>query len=87
MPLWPKPFQTIKGTAGIIKSLLLNNKRHLVTLDTNNFIAVWDIISCVKLKDIGSSDDFAKVCQDENTQEWVANWCTIDTKHGVKVLN
>ncbi|KAJ3358995.1 hypothetical protein HDU91_005051 [Kappamyces sp. JEL0680] len=80
-PLWPEPNSTIRGVAGIRKSLLLNSKRHVVTLDTAKNVCVWDIISCSKVKDLGHVD-FEKACESENTPEWVCNWCTIDTKHG-----
>lgn len=80
-PLWPDPEQSIKGLPGIKKSLFLNNRRHIVTMDTLNNVCIWDIITCTKIKNLGPVD-FDKACDNENTQEWVSNWCTIDTKHG-----
>jgi WD repeat-containing protein 48 len=82
-PLWPNPESVIQGASGIRKASLLNNKRHVITLDTTKNVQLWDIISCTKIKDLGMVD-FEKACENENTQEWVSNWCTIDTKHGVR---
>ncbi|KAI8899437.1 WD40-repeat-containing domain protein [Globomyces pollinis-pini] len=81
IPLWSTPHYSIEGVPGIKKHLLLNNRRHVVTQDTSKNVCVWDIISCSKLRDCGQ-EDFDTVCQRENTIEWVANWCTIDTKNG-----
>ena len=81
-PLWPAPLEILRGVAGIRKSLLLNNKRHLLTQDTEDVVCVWDIICCCKIKTLGKVD-FNKACETENPVEWVANWCTVQTNLGV----
>jgi WD repeat-containing protein 48 len=80
-PLWIEPEHVIPGLPGIKKSLLLNNKRHVITQDTDNQVCVWDIIYCKKVKELGNVD-FEEACNEQNTPEWIANWCTVDTKNG-----
>uniref|UniRef100_A0A8D0D4U9 WD repeat-containing protein 48 n=1 Tax=Sander lucioperca TaxID=283035 RepID=A0A8D0D4U9_SANLU len=49
-PLCTQPEQVIKGGASIIQCHILNDKRHILTKDTNNNVAFWDV-----LKDAGFS--------------------------------
>nr|KAJ3419673.1 hypothetical protein HK105_006646 [Polyrhizophydium stewartii] len=85
-PLWREPDGTIAGAPGITKFALLNNRRSVVTLDTSGEVVLWDIVRCCRLKSFGASD-FDKTVQAENTGEWVANWCTIDTKSGALTVH
>jgi WD repeat-containing protein 48 len=59
----------------------LNSKRHVLTLDSDNCISLWDIIECCKKKDYGKAN-LEKIYHEINTEEWVANWCTVDIKNG-----
>ncbi|KAJ3102206.1 hypothetical protein HDU97_000703 [Phlyctochytrium planicorne] len=103
-PVWLNPDETIAGKASIRRYTLLNNRRWVVSEDTDGRVEVWDIVGCVRLKDCGveqkeegepngrsSEDDGAKitkkslydtVIETESTFEWIANWCTVDTKNG-----
>ena len=84
-PLWPSPIEILQGVAGIRKSLLLNNKRHLITQDTEDVVCVWDIICCCKIKTLGKVD-FNEAYEKENPVEWVANWCSVQTNLGVRYI-
>ena len=44
LPVWTHPDYIIPGGPGIIKHHLLNNKRLVVTKNSNNDIELWDII-------------------------------------------
>ncbi|WAQ84426.1 hypothetical protein PtA15_4A879 [Puccinia triticina] len=46
IPLRSSPVDLILGCSGLIKSELLNDCRHALTIDTSGRIALWDIISC-----------------------------------------
>ncbi|KAJ1342524.1 hypothetical protein BSLG_002916 [Batrachochytrium salamandrivorans] len=81
VPVWREPVDTIPGAPGIARFTMLNNRRHVVTINTDGDVALWDIICCCKIKSFGKAD-FSEVVQAENTTEWVANWCHIDTKSG-----
>lgn len=43
-PLCTQPEQVIKGGASIIQCHILNDKRHILTKDTNNNVAFWDVL-------------------------------------------
>ncbi|KAH3673525.1 hypothetical protein WICMUC_003631 [Wickerhamomyces mucosus] len=76
------PSKTIKGDHGLIKSRLLNNRRHVVTLSTNSHVILWDIIKCEKIKEYGSDVDFEDVIQDCQTIEILPTWCRVCIKSG-----
>ena len=80
-PYFKAPSNTIKGAPGIDKATLLNDKKTVVTSDKSGNVAVWDIIACKKITDYGKVD-YQKAVEELNPDQWVANWCTIDTKSG-----
>lgn len=46
IPLRDSPDDLIPGCSGLIKCELLNDRRHVITLDTVGRLALWDIICC-----------------------------------------
>lgn len=44
IPLNEKPDDVIKGTRGIVRSIVLNDRWHTLTVDTRGQVGVWDII-------------------------------------------
>ncbi|KAK9722920.1 hypothetical protein K7432_002305 [Basidiobolus ranarum] len=81
VPMRAEPDEVIEGKHGLIKHAMLNNRRHVLTLDTAGVIDLWDIIQCQKLKTFGRGD-IDELVSEMNTQESVANWCSVDTKIG-----
>lgn len=43
-PVFKLPNSVIDGASGIIKSFMLNNRRHVLTLDNDGVVVMWDII-------------------------------------------
>ncbi|TIC25953.1 N-acetyltransferase 10 [Wallemia mellicola] len=41
------PLAVIRGRHGIIRALMLNNRRHVLTLNTQRHVSLWDIVTCV----------------------------------------
>uniref|UniRef100_A0A8B9HPK9 WD repeat-containing protein 48 n=1 Tax=Astyanax mexicanus TaxID=7994 RepID=A0A8B9HPK9_ASTMX len=76
-PLCTQPDQVIKGGASIIQCHILNDKRHILTKDTNNNIAYWDV-----LKDAGftSPDGSDPKCEYRNI--CVEKWNRIQKGNG-----
>jgi len=70
----------------LTKLFILNNRRHVITEDEIGRISLWDILFCRKEGDF-SGEDFQSVIERENTIEWVANWCSVELKNGVRNLN
>ena len=44
IPLYEKPDDIIEGTRGIVRSVVLNDRWHAVTVDTCGQVGIWDII-------------------------------------------
>uniref|UniRef100_A0A8C1KTV7 WD repeat-containing protein 48 n=1 Tax=Cyprinus carpio TaxID=7962 RepID=A0A8C1KTV7_CYPCA len=43
-PLCTQPEQVIKGGTSIVQCHILNDKRHILTKDSNNSVAFWDVL-------------------------------------------
>ena len=48
-PLLGAPDYVIQGDHGLVRSIILNNRMHALTVDTAGEVAVWDIIRCICL--------------------------------------
>lgn len=48
-PLLDAPDYIIRGDNGLVRSIILNNRLHALTVDTAGEVAVWDIIRCICL--------------------------------------
>uniref|UniRef100_A0A9J7YVN5 WD repeat-containing protein 48 n=1 Tax=Cyprinus carpio carpio TaxID=630221 RepID=A0A9J7YVN5_CYPCA len=57
-PLCTQTEQVIKGGASIIQCHILNDKRHILTKDTNNNVAYWDVLKMLTIT-LDESDCFA----------------------------
>ena len=48
-PLLDAPNYVIRGETGLVRSIILNNRMHALTVDTAGEVAVWDIIRAICL--------------------------------------
>lgn len=48
-PLLDAPDYVIRGETGLVRSIILNNRMHALTVDTAGEVAVWDIIRAICL--------------------------------------
>ena len=80
-PYHDLPDETIEGQHGLIKHVLLNDRRRVLTLDTAGDVTLWDLLSCVPVKSYGKRH-LEDVMPQVNTTEAVANWCGVDTRTG-----
>ncbi|KAL1686443.1 hypothetical protein GGG16DRAFT_128688 [Schizophyllum commune] len=46
IPLNAEPLDIIEGTKGLVRSVILNDRTHVLTVDTEEEVAVWDILRC-----------------------------------------
>ena len=81
VPVREEPDATIAGQHGLIKHILLNDRRRVLTLDTSHTVALWDLIECKPLQSYGSKDIY-EIEKEVNSSESVPNWCTVDTRIG-----
>ncbi|RIB12846.1 hypothetical protein C2G38_2041481 [Gigaspora rosea] len=86
IPLRDSPDFAIKGQHGLIKCSILNNRRHIITLDNSGEVALWDIILCIRVKTFGKRD-FNEVVQEVNTIEYIPTWCEVDTRIGALTVH
>ncbi|KAL8738021.1 MAG: hypothetical protein Q9181_001128 [Wetmoreana brouardii] len=98
MPFQDLPAETIQGQHGLIKHIMLNDKRRVLTLDTAGEVVLWDLLKVaipsaqpprkpLSRQQCIPIQSFGKRHLDEvvpevNTIESVANWCSVDTRTG-----
>ena len=81
VPFHDLPEETIEGQNGLIKHVMLNDRRRVLTLDTAGEVTMWDLLRCVPIKSFGKRH-LEDVMPEVNTTESVANWCGVDTRTG-----
>ena len=80
------PDETIEGQNGLIKHVLLNDRRRVLTLDTAGEVTMWDLLTCLPIKSYGKRH-LEDVTPEVNPIEAVANWCGVDTRTGRLAVN
>ncbi|KAF5014639.1 hypothetical protein F66182_14304, partial [Fusarium sp. NRRL 66182] len=81
VPVYSVPQETIEGQLGVIKHLILNDRKRTLTQDTAGEVLLWDLLKCVPIQSFGKRhiDD---VASEINTVESIAHWCTLDIRTG-----
>lgn len=82
-----KPQQTdpellISGAPAINKHKTLNDKRHVLTSDTDNNVAMYDVLAGKRIKEFGKRS-FDKVFEENSKTVYVPSWFTVDSKSGM----
>ncbi|MCJ1391819.1 hypothetical protein MMC18_004686 [Xylographa bjoerkii] len=80
-PYYSLPEETIEGQNGLIKHLMLNDRKRVLTLDTAGEVMLWDLLKGVPVQSFGKRH-LEDVIPEVNTMESVANWCGVDTRTG-----
>ncbi|XP_037947169.1 WD repeat-containing protein 48 homolog isoform X1 [Teleopsis dalmanni] len=73
------------GGAAIKKCSVLNDKRHIVTKDTEDNVAIYDILRILKKEDLGKVE-FEEETKKRNKQVYIPNWFTVDLKTGMPTI-
>ncbi|KAJ3840110.1 hypothetical protein EV361DRAFT_944237 [Lentinula raphanica] len=47
VPLYTEPDDVIRGDHGLVRSIILNDRIHALTVDTSGTVEVWDIARCI----------------------------------------
>lgn len=76
----------IKGGTAIKRYVILNDKRHIITKDTEDNVAIYDVLRVSKKEDLGKID-FEEETKARNKQVYIPNWFTLDLKTGVQTKN
>ena len=81
-----KPEFVIVGGASIKQYHVLNNKRHVVTKDTDSNVAIYDVLKAQKVEDLGRVD-FDEVVKKRFEMVYVPNWFSVDLKTGMLTVH
>ncbi len=85
-PLNTSPLITLKGTSSIKQYTILNDKRYIVTKDTDDNVSVWDVLQARKLESLGR-ENYENAIKVRQRFISVPNWFTVDLKLGVVTVN
>ncbi|CDU22947.1 uncharacterized protein SPSC_01577 [Sporisorium scitamineum] len=64
-PLRQKPDAVIRGSRGLIRSSMLNDRRHVITIDSTGVVMLWDIVKGVCIGDF-DRDEVVKAALESN---------------------
>ncbi|CAI2347528.1 unnamed protein product [Caenorhabditis sp. 36 PRJEB53466] len=83
-----KPQQTapelvIPGLPSIKFVHVLNDKRHVLARDSEDGVALYDVLAAKKVKDYGSERSFEDVLAENNKKMFVPTWFNCDFKSGM----
>ncbi|KAL1893824.1 hypothetical protein Cpir12675_003943 [Ceratocystis pirilliformis] len=73
--------ETIEGQNGLVKHVLLNDRRRVLTLDTAGEVLLWDLIQGIPIVNYAKRD-LLSILPVVNTIEAVAPWCSVDISSG-----
>ncbi|XP_015922477.1 WD repeat-containing protein 48 isoform X2 [Parasteatoda tepidariorum] len=76
----------IKGNPSIRHYAVLNDKRHILTKDTDNHVQLYDILKARKVEDMGEVDFEAEVKKHFKLL-YVPNWFSVDLKTGLLCIH
>jgi len=85
-PLVMEPDTVIRGGPSIRSYTILNDKRQIVTRDTEGGVQVYDVLKAAKLADLGLVD-MEHVVEERQQTVFVPNWFTVDLKTGMLTIH
>ena len=81
-----EPVQRILGGPAIRQYYVLNDRRHVLTKDTEENVALYDVLKACKIEDVGHVD-FDQEVKNRNKMVYVPNWFNVDLKTGVSMFS
>ncbi|KAL4217901.1 WD repeat-containing protein 48 [Mactra antiquata] len=85
-PVCSQPDFTIKGGSSIRQYCVLNDKRHILTKDTDENVALWDVLTAKKVGDLGKLD-LEEEIKNRFKMVYVPNWFSVDLKTGMLTIH
>lgn len=80
------PTHYIPGGPAIKHYTVLNDKRHIVTKDTENNVALYDVLKACKIEDLGQVN-FEEEVKKRFKIVYVPNWFNVDLKTGMLTIH
>jgi WD repeat-containing protein 48 len=84
-PLRHTPDFAIEGQNGLVKHIMLNDRKRVLTQDTAGDVLLWDLLKCVPIRSFGKRH-LEDVQPEVTTVETVPNWCSVDTRTGTLAI-
>lgn len=76
----------IKGNPSVRHYHILNDKRYILTKDTNDTVSLYDVLEARKVQDIGTGVDFDAEIKKRSIKTFVPNWFSVDLKTGMLAI-
>ncbi|CAE1259792.1 WDR48 [Acanthosepion pharaonis] len=86
VPACTQPDFTIKGGASIRQYCVLNDKRHILTKDTDDNVILWDVLTARKVEELGKAN-FEEEIKKRFKMVYVPNWFSVDLKTGLLIIH
>jgi hypothetical protein len=85
-PLNTQPSMVIRGTTSIKQYHILNDKRFIVTKDSDECVCVWDVLQARRSESLGK-ENYENAIKVRQRFISIPNWFTVDLKLGVLTIN
>jgi WD repeat-containing protein 48 len=73
----------ISGAPNIRKYAVLNDRRQIVTKDSDGTLELWDVLQAKKLKNLPEGTNIEDVVKENVRKLWIPSWFSVETKCGV----
>lgn len=80
------PISLIPGGAAIRQAVVLNDKRHILTRDAQDHVALYDVLRAQKIQDLGQVN-FQEELKNRFRMVYVSNWFNVDLKTGMLTIH
>lgn len=81
-----EPAQKILGGPAVRHYYVLNDRRYVLTKDTEENVALYDVLKACKVEDLGPVD-FDEEIKKRNKMVYVPNWFNVDLKTGMLTIH
>lgn len=85
-PTCQQPLDTIKGAPSTTNYHVLNDRRHILTKDSDGIVKLWDVLK-VNLDETLGKVDFDMEIQKRFQKIFVPHWFTVDIKIGLLMVH
>uniref|UniRef100_A0A183BZ38 WD repeat-containing protein 48 homolog n=1 Tax=Globodera pallida TaxID=36090 RepID=A0A183BZ38_GLOPA len=73
----------LHGAPSIRKYAVLNDKRQIVTRDSEGNVELWDVMQCGRVSTFPAGTNMEEVIKDNVRKAWIPSWFSVDAKCGV----
>ncbi|XP_015116192.1 WD repeat-containing protein 48 [Diachasma alloeum] len=86
VPRSTEPMQRILGGPAIRHHVILNDRRYVLTKDTEENVALYDVLKACKVEDLGRVD-FDQEVKKRNKMVYIPSWFNVDLKTGMLTIH